>query len=118
MSLSHFNVYSMAELYGEIVQVIGPVVDISFSQTGASLPNIHDALEIKRDDGSFLIVECQQHIGESTIRTIAMDSTDGLRRGMKTVATGKSISMPVGDHIKGRLMNVVGDGVDIRVLLI
>lgn len=103
---------AMADLYGELVQVIGPVVDITFTQTGAELPNIHDALEIKRDDGSLLIVECQQHIGENTIRTVAMDSTDGLRRGMKARATGATISMPVGDQIKGRLMNVVGDGVD------
>ncbi len=102
----------MADLYGELVQVIGPVVDITFTQAGAELPNIHDALEIKREDGSMLIVECQQHIGENTIRTVAMDSTDGLRRGMKARSTGATISMPVGDHIKGRLMNVVGDGVD------
>ncbi len=102
----------MADLYGELVQVIGPVVDITFTQAGAELPNIHNALEIKRDDGSLLIVECQQHIGENTIRTVAMDSTDGLRRGMKARATGATISMPVGDQIKGRLMNVVGDGVD------
>jgi F-type H+/Na+-transporting ATPase subunit beta len=102
----------MADLYGEIVQVIGPVVDITFSQAGAGLPNIHDALEIKREDGSILVVECQQHIGENTVRTVAMDSTDGLRRGLKARATGASISMPVGDQIKGRLMNVIGDGVD------
>lgn len=102
----------MAELYGEIVQVIGPVVDVSFTSTSEGFPSIHDALEIKREDGSTLIVECQQHIGESTIRTIAMDSTDGLRRGLKVRSLGTSISMPVGDHIKGRLMNVIGDGVD------
>jgi len=102
----------MAELYGEIVQVIGPVVDVTFSMAGTSFPNIHDALEIIREDGSILVVECQQHIGENTIRTVAMDSTDGLRRGMKARATGSTISMPVGDHIKGRLMNVIGHGVD------
>ncbi|NVO08610.1 MAG: F0F1 ATP synthase subunit beta [Bacteroidales bacterium] len=102
----------MADLYGEIVQVIGPVVDVTFSMAGTSFPNIHDALEITREDGSILVVECQQHIGENTIRTVAMDSTDGLRRGMKVRATGSSISMPVGDHIKGRLMNVIGAGVD------
>jgi len=102
----------MAEFYGEIVQVIGPVVDVSFSNAGANLPNIYDALEIKREDGSILIVECQQHIGESTIRAIAMDSTDGLRRGMKALSTGKSISMPGGEQIKGRLMNVIGDAID------
>lgn len=102
----------MAELYGEIVQVIGPVVDVTFSMAGTSFPNIHDALEIIREDGSILVVECQQHIGENTIRTVAMDSTDGLRRGMKARASGSTISMPVGDHIKGRLMNVIGHGVD------
>lgn len=102
----------MADLYGEIVQVIGPVVDVTFSMAGTSFPNIHDALEIIREDGSILVVECQQHIGENTIRTVAMDSTDGLRRGMKARATGSTISMPVGDHIKGRLMNVIGHGVD------
>jgi len=103
----------MADLHGEIVQVIGPVVDITFSQVSTGgLPNIHEALEIEREDKSILVVECQQHIGENTIRTVAMDSTDGLRRGMKAIAKGKSISMPVGDHIKGRLMNVVGAGVD------
>jgi len=102
----------MADLYGEIVQVIGPVVDVTFSQLATGFPNIHDALEIEREDGSLLVVECQQHIGENTIRTVAMDSTDGLRRGMKARATGSSISMPVGDHIKGRLMNVIGAGVD------
>jgi len=70
----------MANLVGEVIQVIGPVVDISFENAGGKLPNIYDALEIKREDGSNLIVECQQHIGENTIRAIAMDSTDGLRR--------------------------------------
>ena len=97
---------------GEIIQVIGPVIDVSFEQSGAELPNIHEALEIKREDDSTLIIECQQHIGEHTIRTIAMDSTDGLQRGMKVVATGQSIRMPRGEQIKGRLLNVVGDAID------
>jgi F-type H+-transporting ATPase subunit beta len=88
------------------------VVDISFENAGDELPNIFDAIEIKRDDGSILIVECQQHIGEDTIRTIAMDSTDGLRRGMKAFATGGAIKMPVGDQIRGRLLNVIGDPID------
>jgi F-type H+-transporting ATPase subunit beta len=87
-------------------------VDISFENSGGELPSIFDALEIKREDGSNLIVECQQHIGEDTIRTIAMDSTDGLKRGMKAVATGGAIRMPVGDQIKGRLLNVIGDPID------
>jgi F-type H+/Na+-transporting ATPase subunit beta len=102
----------MSQLLGEIIQVIGPVVDVSFEKTGGELPNIHDALEIKRDDGKILIIECQQHIGENTVRTIAMDSTDGLRRGMKVSATGAAITMPIGDQIKGRLLNVIGDAID------
>jgi F-type H+-transporting ATPase subunit beta len=102
----------MTQQAGEVIQVIGPVVDISFENSGGELPNILDAIEIKRDDGSKLIVECQQHIGEDTVRTIAMDSTDGLRRGMKAVATGGAIKMPVGEQIRGRLLNVIGDPID------
>ncbi|MFO7657983.1 MAG: F0F1 ATP synthase subunit beta [Bacteroidales bacterium] len=102
----------MSNLTGEVIQVIGPVVDISFENAGGKLPDIHDALEIKRDDGSILIVECQQHIGENTIRAIAMDSTDGLQRGIKAKNTNSAIKMPVGDQIKGRLLNVIGDAID------
>jgi F-type H+-transporting ATPase subunit beta len=102
----------MAQIKGEIIQVIGPVIDVSFEKYGDDLPNIHDALEIKRPDGSTLVVECQQHIGENTIRTIAMDSTDGLQRGIEVIATGSSIKMPAGDQIKGRLLNVIGDAID------
>lgn len=102
----------MSAVSGEIIQVIGPVVDVSFERSGSSLPNIHDALVIERQDGTSLIVECQQHIGENSIRSIAMDSTDGLQRGMKVKATGSSIRMPVGDQVKGRLLNVVGEAID------
>jgi len=102
----------MPENTGVISQVIGPVVDVTFDREGAELPNIYDALEIEKDDGSLLVVECQQDIGENTMRTIAMDSTDGLRRGMKVTATGKPIIMPVGEQIKGRLMNVTGEAID------
>lgn len=102
----------MSQKIGVISQVIGPVVDVTFKRAGEEMPNILDALEIKRDDGSLLVVECQQHIGESTVRTIAMDSTDGLRRGMEVIATGKPIIMPVGEQIKGRLMNVTGEAID------
>ncbi|HOY37947.1 MAG: F0F1 ATP synthase subunit beta [Bacteroidales bacterium] len=102
----------MEQIIGEIVQVIGPVVDISFDRSGSDLPNIFTALEIQREDGNVLVVECQQHIGEHTIRAIAMDSTDGLSRGMKAIATGTTIKMPVGDQVKGRLMNVVGKEID------
>lgn len=102
----------MSEVNGIITQVIGPVVDISFEQTGSELPNIHDSLEIDRGDNTKLIVECQQHIGEHTIRSIAMDSTDGLQRGMKAVGTGSPIRVPVGEQIRGRLLNVTGDPID------
>ena len=102
----------MAKLTGVISQVIGPVVDVTFETEGTEMPNILDALEITRHDGSVLVVECQQHIGEKTVRAIAMDSTDGLQRGMEVVATGLPIVMPVGDQIRGRLMNVTGMPID------
>jgi hypothetical protein len=102
----------MSQNIGKISQIIGPVVDVAFERQGFEMPDIYDALEIKRDDGSFLVVECQQHIGERTVRTIAMDSTDGLRRGMDVVATGLPITMPIGEQIKGRLMNVTGEAID------
>lgn len=102
----------MSKNTGVISQVIGPVVDVTFDREGSELPNIYDALEIKKDDGSVLVVECQQDIGENTVRAIAMDSTDGLRRGMEVVATGKPIIMPIGEQIKGRLMNVTGEAID------
>ena len=104
----------MSQIIGHISQVIGPVVDVYFEGTDAEvmLPSIHDALEIKRPNGKILIVEVQQHIGENTVRTVAMDSTDGLQRGMKVRPTGGPITMPIGEQIKGRLMNVVGDSID------
>jgi F-type H+-transporting ATPase subunit beta len=97
---------------GTISQIIGAVIDVTFEKQAAGIPDIYDALEIKRDDGTVLVVECQQHIGENTVRTIAMDSTDGLRRGMEVVATGAPIVMPIGEQIKGRLMNVTGEAID------
>ena len=102
----------MSKNLGEILQVVGPVVDVSFEKTGGNLPEIFDALEIKRDDGSILILEVEQHIGEDTVRTIAMDSTDGLHRGMLVTQTGSPINMPIGEKIKGRLLNVIGDTID------
>ena len=102
----------MAEIKGKVIQVIGPVVDITFEGTGDDLPNIHDALEIQRKDNSVLIIECQQHIGENTIRCIAMDSTDGLTRGMEALATGSPIKVPVGEQVRGRLVNVIGEAID------
>ena len=97
---------------GKIVQVIGPVIDVSFEGEGSQLPNILEALEIARPNGQKIILECQQHIGEDTVRAIAMDSSDGLVRGMEVVATGSAIKMPTGDAIKGRLFNVVGEAID------
>jgi len=102
----------MAKKIGVISQVIGPVVDVTFENAGTDMPSILDALEITRQDGTVLVVECQQHIGEKTVRAIAMDSTDGLQRGVEVVATGKPIVMPVGEQIKGRLMNVIGLPID------
>jgi F-type H+-transporting ATPase subunit beta len=104
----------MSQLVGHISQVIGPVVDIFFDTADPSrnLPNINDALEIKRPDGRSLILEVKQHIGEDTVRTVAMDSTDGLSRGLEAIPLGSPIRMPVGDPVKGRLMNVVGDTID------
>lgn len=104
----------MSKLIGNISQVIGPVVDVSFTLESSeqSLPSIHEALLIRRADHNDLIVEVQQHIGENTVRTVAMDSTDGLQRGLNVECTGKSITMPIGSQIKGRLMNVVGASID------
>ena len=102
----------MAENIGKIIQIIGPVVDVKFDSQAAQLPQIYEALEIIRDNKPSIIVEVEQHIGEDSVRTIAMDSTDGLQRGMKVVATGNPIMMPASDQIKGRLFNVVGDAVD------
>lgn len=97
--------------FGKISQIIGPVVDVSFERI-AKLPNIYDALEVTHEDGHVVVLECQQAIGEITVRTIAMDSTDGLHRGMKVVSTGKPITMPVGEQVKGRLFNVIGAPID------
>lgn len=96
---------------GFISQVIGPVVDVSFEQD-QPLPNIHDALEVTKNDGHMVVLEAQQDIGENTIRAVAMDSTDGLYRGMVVVNTGHSIEMPVSEEIRGRLFNVIGQPID------
>jgi F-type H+/Na+-transporting ATPase subunit beta len=101
----------MSQVIGKISQVIGPVVDISFEH-GTKLPNILDSVEVTKKDGTLVVCEVQQHVGEDTVRAISMDSTDGFQRGMKAVATGAPIKMPTGDAIKGRLFNVVGDAID------
>ncbi|MBR4070738.1 MAG: F0F1 ATP synthase subunit beta, partial [Bacteroidaceae bacterium] len=102
----------MSENFGYITQVIGPVVDVSFEGEGNSVPPIYAALKIERNDDSDLLVEVEQHIGENTVRCVAMDSTDGLVRGMKVVNLGRPLSMPTGDQVKGRLMNVMGEAID------
>ena len=85
---------------GKIKQIIGPVVDVSFESATSGLPKIMNALVVTRDNGQKLILEVQQHLGEDAVRTVAMDSTDGLRRGLEAVDTGAPITMPVGEAIK------------------
>ncbi len=101
----------MLKVTGKVAQIIGPVIDVEFS-SGVDLPKIYDSLEINREDGSLLVLEVEQHIGQDTVRCIAMDSTDGLSRGYEVVVTGDPIQMPVGDDIYGRLFNVTGDAID------
>ncbi|MGB3465562.1 MAG: F0F1 ATP synthase subunit beta [Cyclobacteriaceae bacterium] len=97
---------------GKVSQVIGPVVDVSFEEEGSKLPNILDALVITKADGSRIVLECQQHLGEEAVRTIAMDGTEGLTRGIEVIDTGAPIKMPIGESVKGRLFNVVGEAID------
>jgi F-type H+/Na+-transporting ATPase subunit beta len=95
---------------GRILQIIGPVIDVYFES--GNLPAINNALELKRQDGSRLVLEVAQHLGESTTRCVAMDSTDGLQRGQEVTDTGGPIKMPVGKATLGRLLNLVGDPID------
>jgi len=100
----------MSENIGKVIQVIGPVVDIKFNSE--NLPSIYNAVEVKTGKDKALIVEVEQHIGDDVVRTIAMDSTEGLKRGMDAVDTGKPISVPVGKETLGRLFNVLGETID------
>ena len=104
----------MASNEGKIVQVIGPVVDIDFED--GHLPKIYNAINIPRTNGEgeeeILICEVQQHLGENRVRSVAMDSTDGLVRGSKAIDTGNPILVPVGPNTLGRLINVIGEGID------
>ena len=101
---------------GRISQIIGPVVDVTFETSGEKaekvMPRIHDALEVTHPDGRKIIIEVQQHIGEDTVRTVAMDNTDGLKRGLEVKVLGRQISMPIGNQIKGRMLNVIGESID------
>ncbi len=101
----------MSKVKGKISEIIGPIIDVEFNIEN-ELPKIYDSLEIKKADGSILVLEVQQHIGEDTVRTISMDATDGLSRGIEVVATGSPIQMPIGSDIYGRLFNVTGDAID------
>ena len=89
---------------GKIKQIIGAVVDVHFSNDN-TLPDIYNALELKKENGDTLVLEVQQHLGEDSVRTIAMDGTEGLVRGMEVTDTGKAIAMPTGEGINGRLFN-------------
>lgn len=106
----------MSQINGHISQIIGPVIDVFFDtqdqEAEKVLPKIYEALKVKRADEDDLILEVEQHIGEDTVRCIAMDSTDGLRRGMEVIPTGSDIRMPAGEQIKGRMMNVIGKPID------
>ena len=102
----------MSEKLGKIAQVIGPVVDVSFEVEKNDLPPIYTSLKVVREDNSELILEVEQHIGEHTVRCVAMDSTDGLRRGMSVVNLGQPIAVPTGEQVKGRLLNVIGNPID------
>jgi F-type H+-transporting ATPase subunit beta len=101
----------MSESIGKISQVIGAVIDVTF-EGEQELPKIYDALSVKKADGTEIILEVQQHIGEDTVRTIAMDSSDGFSRGMAVTPKGAAISMPIGEAVNGRLFNVIGDSID------
>lgn len=100
----------MAEHIGKVVQVIGPVIDIKFDSD--SLPNLYNSIHIDLDEGQELIAEVEQHVGDDIVRCIAMEATEGLKRGMKAVDMGRPISVPVGESVLGRLFNVLGKPID------
>lgn len=107
----------MPQITGHISQIIGAVVDVRFDELKEEsfLPNIHDALKVeKNNNGDIIILEIEQHLGENTVRTIALDSTDGLQRGMKVypLGSGGPITMPIGNQVKGRVMNATGEPID------
>jgi len=106
----------MSQINGRISQIIGPVIDVYFDTQGQDpekvLPKIYEAMKVTRPDGKEIVIEVEQHIGEDTVRCIAMDSTDGLERGLEVVPTGAPIQMPAGDQIRGRMMNVIGQPID------
>lgn len=102
----------MSNNTGIVTQVIGPVIDVSFEGGKENIPPIYTALSVQRDNGEKLILEVEQHIGEDTVRCVAMESTDGLRRGVAVENLGRPIAVPTGGQVKGRLLNVIGDPID------
>ena len=102
----------MSANFGTVTQVIGPVIDVSFEGGKENIPPIYNALKVERDNGEELILEVEQHIGEDTVRCVAMESTDGVRRGVRVEDLGRPIAVPTGDQVKGRLLNVIGEPID------
>ena len=101
---------------GKVTQVVGAVLDIRFDE--GKLPSINEAIRIPTMDGGELTVEVSQHLGDDTVRCIAMGSTDGLKRGMEAIATGAPISVPVGEKTLGRIFNVSGQPIDNKPCLL
>lgn len=98
----------MSANYGTVTQVIGPVIDVSFEGGKENIPPIYTALKVERDNGEELILEVEQHIGENIVRCVAMESTDGVRRGVKVMNLDRPIAVPTGNQVKGRLLNEIG----------
>ena len=94
---------------GSIIEIKGVVLDVRFED---QLPSIYNAVEITREDGTILVAEVQQHLGDNKVRAVAMDTTDGLARGTAVRDTGGPISVPVGDRTLGRIFNVLGEAID------
>ncbi|CAA9556418.1 MAG: ATP synthase beta chain [uncultured Thermomicrobiales bacterium] len=102
----------MTTATGKILQITGPVVDVTFPSD--QLPDIYNAITVERPEGGRLVLEAQTHLGNDVVRTVAMSSTEGLRRGAEAVDTGKPIAVPVGPETLGRIFNVTGDAIDQR----
>lgn len=102
----------MSAINGTVTQVIGPVIDVSFEGGKENIPPIYTALKVERDNGEELILEVEQHVGENTVRCVAMESTDGVRRGVQVKNLDRPIAVPTGNQVKGRLLNVIGEPID------
>jgi len=100
----------MSNMTGKISQIMGAVVDVAFED--GHLPNIMNALSVDRGDEGILVLEVAQHLGDNMVRTVAMDSTDGLTRGVEVIDSGSPITVPVGQETLGRLFDVLGNVID------